>query len=423
MEEERGMAGIEDDEEDGGLLFSFNPVEGVSLTIKNTGGGAVGGYDAEWCDLRVPSDAEESRYATQPAFSESTSHFKGLFDLLQRIVFGERPGGSKALALAQSSRSACGGVSPPGGGETVLHLQKRHSPAEVQRVFIKTNIAGELIEATWTKGAPAVQRDSSPAQLFFSLAALCTPDEEGWALVRPAKWSELPAELWWNVLRRLTKCEGAAVSCTCNNIRSIVALDTFIWAPEAPPPQAPPPTAPAPDSLSVLHCLFLSFFSILLFFSLSMFHFLSVSVSVALSTSVYDSFCRSLVLARARARALSLSLSRSLSLSLSRSLYLSLSLSLSLFLSFSFPLCLSISLSLSLSRSLPLSVALFLYLSCSLCLYVFFRSLLLSPSLCVSEEEFWSGRGAEHKEGTGDPPRKGGPQGATARDRVGNNLK
>ena len=273
------MAGIEDDEEDGGLLFSFDPVEGVSLTIKNTGGGAVGGYDAEWCDLRVPSDAEESRYATQPAFSESTSHFKGLFDLLQRIVFGERPGGSKALALAQSSRSACGGVSPPGGGETVLHLQKRHSPAEVQRVFIKTNIAGELIEATWTKGAPAVQRDSSPAQLFFSLAALCTPDEEGWALVRPAKWSELPAELWWNVLRRLTKCEGAAVSCTCNNIRSIVALDTFIWAPEAPPSPRPDPRLSCCLTLSRALFLFNS--------SLLLSQYVSFSVGFCLCRSLH----------------------------------------------------------------------------------------------------------------------------------------
>ena len=240
-----------DDEEDGGLLFSFAPVEGVSLTIKNTGGGAGGGYDAEWCDVRcVPSDVDVSRNATQPAFSESIGDFKGLVDLLQRIVLWARPGGCKTLAPAQSRRSACGGgsqtVRPPGGGETVLHLQKRDSRAEVQSVSIKTNLSGELIEATWTKGAQAVQRDSSPAQLFLSLAVLCASDKEGWALVRPAKWSELPAELWWNVLRRLTECEGAAISCTCTNIRSIVALDTFIWAPEAPPPLPPPPPSPLP---------------------------------------------------------------------------------------------------------------------------------------------------------------------------------
>jgi hypothetical protein len=69
-------------------------------------------------------------------------------------------------------------------------------------------------------------------------AGLIDPGQ-GWALVRPAKWSTLPAELWQNVLLWLTKCEGAAFSCTCNNIRSIVALGTFSWAPEAPPPPAP----------------------------------------------------------------------------------------------------------------------------------------------------------------------------------------
>ena len=231
-----------------GGLFSFSLAEGVSLTVKNqSGGGAGGGYDVEWRDVRcLPSstDNDVSRNATPRAFSESSGDFEGLVDLLQRIVFGGEPDG-KAPGAAQSS-SAGGGsgeaVRSPGGGETVLHLQKRGSRAEVQSVALKTNMAGELIEAIWTKGAKEVHRDSSPSQLFLSLSAICASasDEESWALVRPAQWSELPAELWWHVLRWLTKREGAAVSCSCTNIRNIVAIDTFIWAPAQAPPLPPP---------------------------------------------------------------------------------------------------------------------------------------------------------------------------------------
>lgn len=243
-----------------GGLFSFSLAEGVSLSVKNQGGGGGGGgYDVEWRDVRClpsSSDADVSRNATPRAFSESSGDFEGLVDLLQRIVFGGEPDVGKAPGSAQSNGStrAVNGaaVRSPGGGETVLHLQKRGSRAEVQSVSVKTNIAGELIEAVWTRAAKEVQRDTSPAQLFLSLASLCASDEEGWALVRPAQWSELPNELWWHVLRWLTKREGAAVSCSCTNIHSIVTLDTFIWAPAQAPP--PPPAFssahafPAPPS-------------------------------------------------------------------------------------------------------------------------------------------------------------------------------
>ena len=233
-------------------IFAFAPVEGVSVTVR--GGGFRNRYDVEWRDVRClpsSSEADVSRNATQRAFSKSSGDFRGFVDLLQRIVLGGEPDGSKAPGPAQSGSSARDGggeaVGSLGGGDTVLYLQKRGSRAEMQRVALKTNMAGELIEAVWTKNDKDVARNAFPEELLSALAALCASDEEGWALVRPAVWSELPAELWWQVLRRLTKQEGAAVSCSCTTICSIVSLDSFSWAPaEAPPPLPPPPPPPLP---------------------------------------------------------------------------------------------------------------------------------------------------------------------------------
>jgi len=144
----------------------------------------------------------------------------------------------------------------------VLYLQKRGSPAEVQRVLVNTNMSGEVIGATFFKHCKEAKRDASPAQLLISLFALCTTDKEGWAFVRPFPWSEFPPELWPKVLSCLTRRQGAAASCSCRNFRSIVTHDTFTWAPSGgeaegvvttPQPRVPRPRNGGHDGGGILY--------------------------------------------------------------------------------------------------------------------------------------------------------------------------
>lgn len=239
---------------DGGM-FTFTPVEGVSLTVRGGAGTGVG-YDVEWRDVRClpsSSDADVSRNATPRAFSEASGNLEGLVELLQRIVFGGE-GEGKALGSAQSARAARGGgseaVRSPGGGETVLYLQKRCSRAEMQRVTIKMTRSGEMAEAVWTRNAAGFRSDTSPQIFLEYLSTLCASDEDGWVFVRPNAWSELPGELWWHILRWLTQREGKAVSCSCHAIKSIVTLDTFIWSPAQVRTHSHPAAAAARRSFS-----------------------------------------------------------------------------------------------------------------------------------------------------------------------------
>mmetsp|Transcript_47047 Transcript_47047/g.110862 ORF Transcript_47047/g.110862 Transcript_47047/m.110862 type:complete len:378 (-) Transcript_47047:93-1226(-) len=208
----------------------LSPVDGLNVTIRDSAVGGMG-FDVEWRDVRClpsSSDADVSRNATPRAFTEGARNVANLLKVLQRITFGEEPQDVKAGA---AGGAAAGGARESRGEEVKgLYLQQRSTRANMQRVTIATDANGDLKEAIFYEGTTIVGRDSDSRGFLRRLSQLCS-GEEGWQLVRPVAWCELPSELWWHVLRCMTAREGRAVACTSSMIRNITTLESFVWAP------------------------------------------------------------------------------------------------------------------------------------------------------------------------------------------------
>jgi hypothetical protein len=103
-------------------------------------------------------------------------------------------------------------------------LQKKSNRAIVKRVSFPLDSNGDLPR---TAGG---QRDNPVLSILKDLEHDCAP-EQGYAVMRPAFWGELPSELWWHVLKYLTRSEGRAASSSCKLLRNVVTSPDFIWAP------------------------------------------------------------------------------------------------------------------------------------------------------------------------------------------------
>jgi len=70
----------------------------------------------------------------------------------------------------------------------------------------------------------------SPLAILKQLGKMCS-SEEGWTLIRPVVWADLPSELWWHVLKNMTAKEGSAMACTFSTIPNIIRNPNFVWLP------------------------------------------------------------------------------------------------------------------------------------------------------------------------------------------------
>ena len=204
---------------------SFSPVDNLSITVRADSSGR--GFDLEWCDVRClpsSSDADVSRNVTPRAFTEGARNASGLIRALLRIIFGDGEDG-------KSGRSSQGGPARveaqfASGGSFCFCLQKRSNRALVKRVHLSLDSNGDL-----QRVGPHGELNPSPLLTILRIVGdLCSP-EQGYALMRPVVWAELPSELWWHVLKNLTRSEGRAVSCSCKLTRQVVSSSNFIWAP------------------------------------------------------------------------------------------------------------------------------------------------------------------------------------------------
>jgi hypothetical protein len=205
---------------------SFSPVDNLTITVRSDSTGR--GFDLEWCDVRClpsSSDADVSRNVTPRAFTEAARNASGLITSLLRIVFGDvddgKSGRAGQVGPARVVTQFC-------SGNFCFCLQKRSNRAIVKRVYINLDSNGDI-----QKAGLHGERELGPSPLLGVLKIvgdLCSP-EQGFALMRPVVWAELPSELWWHVLKCMTRTEGRAVSCTCRLIRQVVVSPNFIWSP------------------------------------------------------------------------------------------------------------------------------------------------------------------------------------------------
>mmetsp|Transcript_50686 Transcript_50686/g.126181 ORF Transcript_50686/g.126181 Transcript_50686/m.126181 type:complete len:412 (+) Transcript_50686:182-1417(+) len=209
----------------GGEQVVLAPVEGVSVTVHVDGVGK--GFEVEWRDVRsLPStsDADVSRNATPRAHTEALLSVQSLLRVVMKIVFGDE---SSSLALGACAAQAAAG----GEADMVLLLQHRANRAMMQRVKICMDRNGGFEKGVVVDERLAeVSLDKTPLDLLKRLGSLLSP-ARGYVFAKPVQWVELPSELWFNVLRCMTKKEGRAVSCTSQMVQSIVTQPSFTWAP------------------------------------------------------------------------------------------------------------------------------------------------------------------------------------------------
>jgi len=209
------------------LICDITPVDGVNITIKTDN--ISQDFEIEWRDSRClpsSSDADVSRNATPRAFNENSRNMMGLVTLLQRIVFGELVddklgSGCKQARNRYSSRET---------GVTYIHLQHRTSRHLVQKIEVCTDTAGDLVKACLLNDTREPTLLKSPLAILKQLGKMCS-NEEGWTLIRPVVWADLPSELWWHVLKNMTAKEGSAMACTFSTIPNIIRNQNFVWLP------------------------------------------------------------------------------------------------------------------------------------------------------------------------------------------------
>jgi hypothetical protein len=203
---------------------SFSPVENLTIKVRSDSTGR--GFDLEWHDVRcLPSstDADVSRNVTPRPLNEGARNASGLIRALLRIIFGDKEDG-------KSGRSGQGGPARLeaqfNSGSFCFYLQKRSQRASVKRVWLSLDSNGDA-----QRVGPHADLSPSPLLSILKIVGdLCSP-EQGYVLMRPVVWAELPSEIWWHVLKCLTRSEGRAVSCSCKIIRQVVLSSNFIWAP------------------------------------------------------------------------------------------------------------------------------------------------------------------------------------------------
>ena len=210
----------------GSIHCDITPVEGVTVSVR---GGSPTNFEVEWRDMRcltTSSDADVSRNATPRASTDSARNLHGLVAILHKIVFGETQNAEgKSVAMGGSPV-----VVSPSGGPLVIYLQRRKNRACLRRLLLTTDSNGELMQVTTLNGTKSTTTRQTHRVFLQNLSEMCAGDD-GFALVRETSWSELPSELWWHVLKCLTRREGKAVSCTCKMISHMVQLPAFVWAP------------------------------------------------------------------------------------------------------------------------------------------------------------------------------------------------
>lgn len=203
---------------------SFSPVDNLTIKVRSDSTGR--GFDLEWHDIRcLPSstDADVSRNVTPRPFIEGARNASGLIKALLRIIFGDGEDG-------KSGRSGQGGPARLeaqfDSGSFCFYLQKTSNRAVVKRVCLSLDSNGDV-----QRVGPHADLSPSPLLSILKIVGdLCSP-EQGYVLMRPVVWAELPSELWWHVLKCLTRTEGRPVSCSCKVIRQVVSSPNFIWAP------------------------------------------------------------------------------------------------------------------------------------------------------------------------------------------------
>ena len=208
--------------------MSFSPVDNLTITVRlDLASSPKQQYDVEWCDVRClpsSSDADVSRNVTPRAFNETARTAVGLIRTLSRITFGDQEEGKHGRASSSWLARPEAAVS---GADYVFFLQKRANRAHVKRISLFFDGHGELHRAA-IQGQRDIIHDS--IAVLKALQDFCSP-EQGYVMMRPVAWAELPSELWWHVLRCLTRNDGRAVPCSCKLIRQVVTSPNFIWAP------------------------------------------------------------------------------------------------------------------------------------------------------------------------------------------------
>mmetsp|Transcript_1436 Transcript_1436/g.3873 ORF Transcript_1436/g.3873 Transcript_1436/m.3873 type:complete len:354 (-) Transcript_1436:587-1648(-) len=199
---------------------SFSPIDNLTVTVRGDSSGKI--FDLEWCDVRClpsSSDAEVSRNVTPRAFTESARNALTLVRTLQRIMHGDDEKKTGRLGYQAAAR-----LELQGSNDFCFHLQKRANRAVVRRINVTFDAHGDFQRSS-EKDVPNML-----GLLKHVGDQYCSP-EQGYMMISPVVWSELPSELWWHVLKNLTRTEGKAVSCTCKMVRSVVTSENFIFSP------------------------------------------------------------------------------------------------------------------------------------------------------------------------------------------------